>query len=130
MTAVRRLSRHRTVAVLALLAAGGGLIYSGLTAPRAAHVDLYAEGVAIASSGEVVTVEVGVEPYLHPGTRVLTDPATTQDEALADAQRAWLASGEIPGADGLYSDLVTAALLDLNTLTVEGGATVAGWSTR
>ncbi|GHS89929.1 hypothetical protein AGMMS50218_17180 [Actinomycetota bacterium] len=98
-------------------------------APGLATTGLYAEGVALASDGSVVTLAAGTTAVLHPGTRVIDD-GTPASAALADAQRAWLASGTVPGADGPYGDLVRTALLDIHTLVLADGAAVAGWSER
>ena len=118
----------RTVAaVIALAVVGCGLVAFGATGPREAHVDLYTEGVVATPDGPQ-GVPVGEVPELHPGTRVPVDDTTTADDALADEQRAWLASGEVPGADGPYADLVADALLDLRTLVLDDGASVAAWS--
>ncbi|WP_448059087.1 glycoside hydrolase family 15 [Cellulomonas hominis] len=98
-------------------------------APGLATTGLYAEGVALASDGSVVTLAAGTTAVLHPGTRVIDD-GTPASAALADAQRAWLASGTVPGTDGPYGDLVRTALLDIHTLVLADGAAVAGWSER
>jgi GH15 family glucan-1,4-alpha-glucosidase len=61
---------------------------------------------------------------LFPGTRVLQRPE------LADAARQqarWLHAGRVPGLRGPYEDMVRKALLDLRTLTLPGGASLAGW---
>lgn len=115
-------------APLAVLAVG--LIAWGSAGPRAAHIPLYSDGVAVTPSGAPVGVAVGADIRLHPGTRVLVDPSTTDDDDLADEQRAWLAAGEVPGAGGPYADMVADALLDLHTLLLDDGAAVAGWSDR
>lgn len=112
--------------VLGVVAAG--LLAWGATGPRDAYVPLYTEGVAVAADGE--PTGVGPDATLHPGTRVLVDASTTADEDLAAGQRAWLAAGTVPGADGPYADMVTDALLDLRTLLLDDGATVAAWTER
>lgn len=122
-------ARPATAAV-ALGALAAVLVAWGATGPREAHIPLYADGVALAASAGVVHVPVGSGAALHPGTRVLDDPASTADEELAAAQRDWLAAGEVPGADGPYADMVAGALLDLHTLLLDDGAAVAGWSSR
>ncbi|WP_282946697.1 glycoside hydrolase family 15 [Cellulomonas endometrii] len=114
-------------AVVALGALAAGLVAFGASGPREAHVDLYAEGVVATPDGPR-TVPAGETAELHPGTRVVVDDASTADDALAAEQRAWLASGEVPGADGPYADLVTDALLDLRTLVLDDGAAVAAWT--
>lgn len=118
----------RTAAVaLALTVVAGGLIAWGATGPRTVTIDLYAEGVVATADGPR-SVPAGADPDLHPGTRVLVDDGSTEDEALAEEQRAWLAAGDVPGADGPYADMVTDALLDLRTLVLDDGAAVAAWT--
>lgn len=112
------------VAVLAALAAG--LIAWGASGPRTRTIDLYSEGVVATPAGPEL-VPAGTVPELHPGTRVEQDPASTADDDLAAEQRAWLAAGTVPGADGPYADMVADALLDLRTLTRDGAA-VAAWT--
>lgn len=46
-------------------------------------------------------------------------------EALADTQRDWLAAGTVPGPER-YADMARQALLDLDTLTLDNGAVLAG----
>ncbi|WP_146843502.1 glycoside hydrolase family 15 [Cellulomonas composti] len=125
----------------------------GPTAPAAARpapvatsetdVPLQQEGVALAPDGSLVELPTGSDVTLLPGTRVI-DPVARDVAAvlrgdaavggspaaqrLADEQRRWLASGSVPGAGGPYEDMARTALLDLHTLTLDGGATVAGWS--
>lgn len=118
----------RTVAAaVALTVLAGALVAFGVTGPREVHVDLYAEGVVLTAGGPQL-VPAGEVPDVHPGTRVAADPASGADEALAAEQRAWLAAGSVPGSGGPYEDMVTDALLDLRTLVLDGGASVAAWS--
>ncbi len=46
-------------------------------------------------------------------------------EALAEVQRDWLAAGTVPGPER-YADMARQALLDLDTLTLDNGAVLAG----
>lgn len=46
-------------------------------------------------------------------------------EALAETQRDWLAAGTVPGLER-YADMARQALLDLDTLTLDNGAVLAG----
>jgi len=112
-------------AVLAALAAG--LVAWGATGPTTRTIALYGEGVVATPDGPEL-VPAGTVPVLHDGTRVAVDPATTADDDLAAEQRAWLAAGTVPGADGPYADLVADALLDLRTLVLDDGAVVAAWT--
>ncbi|HYQ73761.1 glycoside hydrolase family 15 [Cellulomonas sp.] len=119
--------RRPAVAAVVLATLAAGLIAWGGTGPRTRTIDLYSEGVVATPSGPEL-VPAGAEPLLHEGTRVEIDPATTADDDLAAEQRAWLAAGTVPGADGPYADMVTDALLDLHTLVQDGGAAVAAWT--
>ncbi|GIG22578.1 hypothetical protein Cch01nite_33020 [Cellulomonas chitinilytica] len=118
--------------------------------PAYAHIDLYQEGVTVAGGGRRTAVETGSAAPFFAGTHVLDPAAVTLVDALgglprtaaspgssrADAarlaagQRAWLAEGTVPGTGGAYEDMARAALLDLHTLDLPGGAAVAGWSQR
>ncbi|QZN86109.1 glycoside hydrolase family 15 [Cellulomonas sp. C5510] len=122
---------RRATAVVLLAALGAGLVAWGSAGPRDASLPLYAAGVALDVDGAVVDVPVGSEVALHAGTRVLDDPGSRADDVLAAEQRAWLASGSLPGgADGPYADMVADALLDLRTLLLDDGAAVAAWTDR
>ncbi|MGL5865342.1 MAG: glycoside hydrolase family 15 [Dermatophilaceae bacterium] len=59
------------------------------------------------------------------GTRVVTSP-TTSSMRLAERQRAWLQASRLPGP-ARYRELATTALLDIHTLLLDNGASVAGW---
>ena len=96
------------------------------SAPRLADINLYADGIAVSDDGTLVSIPAGTAAEYPPGTRVV-DPAAT-DRAAAD--RAWLASARLPGADGPYADLVAGALLDLRALAGPDGALIAGNSPR
>lgn len=124
----RTVTTVTVVAVLGVLAVG--MVAFGATGPRTGYIPLYSEGIAVTPAGTTVGIPAGVDPDLHPGTRVLVDPTTTDDDDLAAEQRTWLAAGETPGADGPYADMVSTALLDLHTLLLDDGAAVAGWSHR
>ncbi|MEV7973766.1 glycoside hydrolase family 15 [Cellulomonas sp. NPDC089187] len=125
--ALTRRSR-RVISVLVLSALAATLIAWGATGPRSARIGLYSEAVVLGADGTPTLVPEDGEPVLHAGTRVMDDPVSTADDTLAAEQRAWLADGQIPGADGPYVDMVTDALLDLRTLVRDDGAAVAAWS--
>jgi glucoamylase len=55
------------------------------------------------------------------------DDPEAQEAAQAD--RAWLASGTVPGASEAERELATRALLDMRLLTRPGGANAAAWYT-
>lgn len=113
-----------------------------------ARIDLYQETVALLPDGTRTAVATGTRPTFLAGTRVLDPAAGTLAGALggdtgpagqggvqaadgvAAEQRAWLAEGRVPGAGGPYADMAEAALLDVRTLLLPGGAAVAGWSER
>ncbi len=119
--------RRPAVAAVVLASLAAGLIAWGASGPRTRTIELYSEGVVATPAGPEL-VPAGEVPLLHEGTRVAVDPATTADDDLAAEQRAWLAAGTVPGADGPYADMVADALLDLHTLVQDGGAAVAAWT--
>ncbi|GAA3623868.1 hypothetical protein GCM10022223_46090 [Kineosporia mesophila] len=105
---------------------------------------LMSQVVGIAPNGDRIAVPAETDPSVvdfYPGTRVLTPEsaavltrtkATAQDvsraQALAEAQRAWLAAGDRPGRGGPYAEMVENALLDIHTLLLDNGALVAAWA--
>ncbi|MEE6274392.1 glycoside hydrolase family 15 [Georgenia wangjunii] len=110
-------------------------------APHEAHVSLYLDGVHLMADGTVAPVPAGSGATYLPGSRVLAGDPAARDRAAA--QRAWLATGTVPGAGTAYEELVAGALLDLHTLTgarlrgaggavtpASPGAAVAGWTDR
>lgn len=115
--------------VLVAVVAGGLALTGALSATAIADTPLYAEGIGMLPDGSRTLVPAGVTPSYLPGSRVL-DPGVPDAtaERLAAADRAWLASGTTPGADGPYADMVADALLDLHALLLEDGAAIAAWS--
>ena len=101
------------------------------SAPRLAATPLYAEGIAVRPDGSRTDVPTGTTPTYLPGSRVLA-PATPDaaSDSAAAADRAWLASGTVPGAAGPYGSMVTDALLDMHALVLAHGAAVASWTTQ
>ncbi|TGO05771.1 Glucoamylase [Serinibacter arcticus] len=73
--------------------------------------------------GFAVAVPTGTSPDLLPGSHVLdpgADAAPAERRAALEAaerQRAWVAAGTVPGADGPHAPLARTALLDLHTAT-------------
>jgi GH15 family glucan-1,4-alpha-glucosidase len=63
----------------------------------------------------------GTEPVTLP----MNDPRVT---AAVSADRAWLASGRVPGGTPYERSAATRALLDLRLLTSPNGACVASWA--
>lgn len=106
-------------------------------------IELYLDGVHLQPDGTVADVRAHEAARYLPGSRVLATHAGDADaEALAQAQRDWLAEGTVPGEGTGYEELVTGALLDIRTLTgaafdddgarteAAPGAVVAGWTDR
>lgn len=91
-----------------------------------ATISLYLDGIAVDDDGRLVAIPAGSGATYLEGTRVV-DPAAT---SRAAADRAWLASARVPGAQGPYGDLVAGALLDLRSLTNDQGALIAANSPR
>jgi hypothetical protein len=88
------------------------------------RVPLLASAVVIGVDGERLALTAGDVTLVVPGTRVLGVPELA---ATATEQARWLRSGRVPGADGRFADMTGTALLDLHTLTLPGGAAIAGW---
>jgi glucoamylase len=116
--------------------------------PRYASIPLYLDGVTTLPGGGRAPLAAGTDVTFLAGTHVVDPAATTLARAvagqagtgsdptahaaatLADRQRAWLASGTVPGTGGPYEDMARSALLDLHALVLPGGAAVAGWSEK
>ena len=118
---------------LLISAVGGGVVVAtggaiGWQRTRHAELLLHSETVAVTSTGARVFVPVGHGSEVVPGTRVLrTDPSAA---ALVADERTWLASGRVALVDGEWSELVRSSLLDLRSLTLANGASLAGWSQK
>jgi hypothetical protein len=111
------------VAVAALGTTGAVPMYGA----QHVRLPLLTEAVALGPGDTRVPIEASPDSAeLFPGTRVLRDDGDAGAADRARSQRAWLAAGTVPGP-AATSDLVTDALLDLDTLTLPGGACVAGW---
>lgn len=96
---------------------------------------LHAEGIAVSPDGSRWSVPVGSHAMYMRNARVVVSESGPQGErrsrlALAADHREWLTRGIVPGERGRWGDMVTAALLDIHTLTLPNGAVVAGWSTQ
>ncbi|MGZ4603849.1 MAG: glycoside hydrolase family 15, partial [Kineosporiaceae bacterium] len=121
----RRRSRVLWAALLAvvLVAAAGVLEHE----TRNVRVPLLSAAVGLDVTGQLVGVGAQAPATVfYPGTRVLRE-AGAAASARARGQQGWLSAGLLPGGSGPYRDLVEDALLDLRTLTLPGGAVVAGW---
>ncbi|MGZ4650368.1 MAG: glycoside hydrolase family 15, partial [Kineosporiaceae bacterium] len=120
----RRRSRVLWAALLAvvLVAAAGVLEHE----TRNVRVPLLSAAVGLDVAGQLVGVGAQAPATVfYPGTRVLREPGAAAS-ARARGQQGWLSAGLLPGGSGPYRDLVEDALLDLRTLTLPGGAVVAG----
>lgn len=105
--------------VMGLLA--GGMLAERLSALR--HPPLLVAGVGLDAQGRPQPVTPSTR--FLPGTRV---PAGWGAAPVAAEQRARLDAGTIPVVPELgRSPMITAALLDLDTLARPGGVAVAGW---
>ena len=87
---------------------------------------LYLATMARDADGQLVRVEVDGDAddlSLLPGTRAVAGAT-----AEAVAQRAWLASGSVPGTGTRWEGMARDALLDLRTMTLDDGAVLAAGS--
>jgi GH15 family glucan-1,4-alpha-glucosidase len=114
--------RLRWIAALVTVAIvpAGLLLYRS----RNARVPLLTSAVVIAEHGRLSPLAPGDHTAVFPGTRLLQRPDLA---GAARDQAAWLRAGRVPTAAGRYADMVAAALLDLRTLTLPNGASLAGW---
>ncbi|GAA0619308.1 hypothetical protein GCM10009547_22180 [Sporichthya brevicatena] len=129
---------------VALAAAGA----AGAGAARETRPPLYSAGVAGSAFGPDafrITLPPDASGSYLPGTSLLADAplpgpgdllptgaypvvprtAPVDHAALADATRAWLAAGTVPGRTDAEREVATRALLDLALLTDPNGASVA-----
>jgi hypothetical protein len=125
-----RAVRRRAAAVLTtglLVGSVGGSAL--LWRSRHITVPLLSETVALTPDGGRTLLVPGDGRSLLPGTRVLR-PSSPSDLPsalrLAARQRAWLTAGTVPGTGGPFEPMVRDALLDLRTMTLENGASLAG----
>jgi hypothetical protein len=119
-----------TLTLVGLSAATLGTAAPGSRTP----VPPYAQGIVAGVDGRPVVVPVGVAAAHVAGTNVLvpgSDPlprALPADPAAVAASRAWLAAGTVPGRGTRWEDMATRAMLDLDLLVLDDGATAAGWN--
>jgi glucoamylase len=99
---------------------------SGLVAYRNRDIAIPLDAVAVAIGPGGTLVEIATADGLVPGSRVLAGMPDSSD--LVREQAGWLAAGTVPRVNGLESDMVTVALLDLHVLSRSYGVPVAGWS--
>jgi GH15 family glucan-1,4-alpha-glucosidase len=106
---------------------------SGVLVHRTLHVrvPLLSAAVVVDADGRRVLVPPdGARPQVLPGTRALaghTAAGGGTATGQGPAQLSWLGRGRVPGQGGPHADLVRDALLDLRVLTLDDGASVAGW---
>lgn len=93
--------------------------------PASLDPALLAGGVDPADGEADRLAQVGGSPI---DAALLLDPAAAHDAAASS--RAWLASGVVPGAGGRFEELGEAALLDLRSLVLDNGASLAAPSPK
>jgi glucoamylase len=88
-----------------------------------------AEGAHYWPNSRVLQLADGRVHFVPPGSPWDTyAPADDRRaNAAADADRAWLASGSVPGATDAEREMAARALLDMRTLTRPNGAAVVAW---
>lgn len=91
-----------------------------------AFIPLASEAVAISANDERVPLATGDVGQTVPGTRVLSSAPNA--ELLAAQQRDWLNAGTIPLASHPFGGMTRTALLDIDVMTLDNGASLAGWS--
>lgn len=97
----------------------------------ARDVRLHSAGIALSSEEEVSLVDPEALPAFFPDSRVRLDTADWEErgaKSVAQRQQQWLLGGTIPGRATAYESMARSSLLDINTLTLANGASVAGWS--
>ncbi len=131
------------VTVMLVLAAGVMRLEQRRERSANLAAPLLTQVVGIGPDGTRIPISPETDPSVvdfYPGTRVLTPDSaalltrttvTTEDAsasaALAAQQREWVESGTIPGAGGPYAEMVETALLDIHTLLLDNGASLAAW---
>ncbi|MDM8083173.1 glycoside hydrolase family 15 [Cellulomonas cellasea] len=108
------------------------IIVAGFPAPSVerARFDVRAlkSQTAVLTPTGVVAVRAGDTVQRFAGTNVLLTQEGGAEHAasaaLADEQRRWLASGDVPGPED-HKDMARQALLDLDTMLLEDGALLA-----
>ncbi len=120
----RRLRRWSAGLVLALVVAatvGGRYWYTS----HHVHRKLLSAAVGLDTGGRLVNVPEGSPAdVLINGSRVVHNSARAQSRA--QEQRRWLRAGAVPGVSvPQFQPMVADALLDIDTLTLSSGASVA-----
>lgn len=103
-----------------------GAIAGGVQLHRShnVRVPLLTDGIGISADGSLHGASNSAKFFPNSLVFESTDPRALERAAQ---QRAWLASGQIPGSGGPYEDMVRVALLDIKTLTLPNGASLAAW---
>lgn len=132
--AAPRTYRGRTSAValvavmtLALVSIGAGLLWRS----RHVTVPLLTSTVGVDYRGDLQAVAPSARPRWVDDTRALlplelTTPRVSAARRQGVDQLTWLAAGTVPGAGTPYQAMARTMLLDLHTLTLPGGAQIAG----
>jgi hypothetical protein len=134
---VRALQRRRDLsrlvrsglAVVLAVALVSGWVYR----MQHAVISLHAQGVVVEPDGGRRVIPAQSRVSLVPGARVL-QPDVDLGHGVPDRsdvvaeQQGWLAAGSVPAQGTPVAGMVRDALLDLHVLTLDNGATVAGWS--
>jgi GH15 family glucan-1,4-alpha-glucosidase len=116
--------RPRVRLLVALVAIA--VVASAVQVYRSSHVrvPLLSAAVVVTDDGRLLPLGASDRAVVYAGTRVLQRPGLA---SAAREQARWLREGRVPGRGGPYEDMVSTALLDLRTLTMPGGASLAGW---
>lgn len=131
---------HRSVRRAVLLFVGAVVLIWAtalvvvLSGPDIARdVRLHSAGISLSSEEEVSLVQPEALPAFYPDSRVRLDAAEWEErgaKSVAQRQQQWLLGGTIPGRATAYESMARSSLLDINTLTLANGASVAGWSSN
>jgi GH15 family glucan-1,4-alpha-glucosidase len=111
---------------LAILLISTGAVAVGVAAaiqPKPV-LPLNAAGVTYDQGGRLINIPLGASEGYLPGTNVLAAAAAGLEWLIAE-DRAWLATGTVPGAGTPHAAMVERALLDLRALSSEHGVPIA-----
>lgn len=127
-------ARMAALLVLALIAGAGATWWWQAHNVR---VPLYSDGLAQGLDGSRFLLPPHSDARFISGTRVTAPPPTADSLSrarahnAAAAQRRWLASGTVPGANTRWADMTRGALLDLRGLqSAENGGVLAAASEK
>ncbi|MGC5615503.1 glycoside hydrolase family 15 [Georgenia sp. Z1491] len=114
-----------TFASLALVT--GANVVQGQRGGTSTHIALYQDGLGTGADGLVRSLPAGRDADYLAGSRVVVPTRATDLPAArlqASRERAWLASGVVPGAGTQWEEMTAGALLDLHAL--QGGRGTSG----